>query len=188
MSFIIDFFPLLFFFAAYKFADIYIASGILILASAVQLIMFRVRAGKFEKSKIWMFIGILLFGGVTIVLHDDFYLKIKVSIIFTIISLALLGSFYVGRKQPLVKTIALKTGDNFSKVPESRWYLINWLWIGFFFSIAIINLYVAFNFSLDTWVSFKVWGITILNLILMMISLFLIFPYMEEQPENQSGE
>ncbi len=188
VSFIIDFFPLAFFFVAYKFADIYIASGILIMASAVQLIMFRVRAGKFEKSKIWMFLGILLFGGITIVLHDDFYLKIKVSIIFTIISLALLGSFFVGQKQPLVKTIALKTGDNFSKVPESRWYLINWLWIGFFFSIAIINLYVAFNFSLDTWVSFKVWGITILNFVLMMISLFLIFPYMEEQPENQSGE
>jgi intracellular septation protein len=135
-----------------------------------------------------MFLGILFFGGITIILHDPFYLKIKVSIIFFIISLVLFFSFYLGKKQPLVKTIALKTGENFSKVPESNWRLINWLWIGFYLSIAILNLYVAFNFSLDTWVSFKVWGITLVNFVLLIISLFIIFPYLDEEADSQSGE
>jgi len=190
VSFLIDFFPLVFFFAAFKFLDIYIASGVLIVASAVQLVIFRFRDGKFEKSKIWMFLGILFFGGITIILHDDFYLKVKVSIIFMIIALVLFSSFFVGKKQPLVKTLALKTGENFSKVPESSWRLVNGLWIGFYVSMALVNLYVAFNFSLSTWVSFKVWGITLVNFVLLMVSLVIIFPYLDEGKDTQqkSGE
>jgi len=186
VSFLLDLFPLIIFFGAYKLADIFIATGFLISASLVQLIIFRVRDGKFEKSKLWLFIAIAVFGGITIILHDDFYLKWKVTLVLSALAMAFLLSLYVGKRQPLVKKFFLKIGDGMEKVPDNRWKLVNWIWIIAYSLQAGINHYFAFYQSRDAWVNFKVWGLTASNFIIIIISLIIIFPFIEEPKDDKS--
>ncbi len=169
-------------------ADIFIATGFLIAASTIQLIIFRIRDGKFEKSKIWLFLAIVIFGGITIILHDDFYLKWKVTLVLSALALAFFLSQFVGKKQPLVKKFFLSIEGGLEKVPDSRWKLVNWIWIGAYCIQAAFNHYFAFYESQDAWVDFKVWGLTASNFVVIIVSLTILFPYLQEANEDPPGD
>lgn len=187
MSFLLDLFPLIIFFTAFKLTDIFIATGFLIVASFIQLIIFRVRDGKFVKSKVWLFLAILVFGGITIILHDDFYLKWKVTLMLSGFALAFLGSRFVG-KRLLVKTLFTQVGEGLENVPESKWQTLNWIWVIAYSLQAMTNHYFAFYQSLSAWVDFKFYGLTGSTLVVMFISMYFIFPYLEDEEVRDSSK
>ncbi|MEZ9070104.1 septation protein A [Vibrio splendidus] len=155
MKQILDFIPLIIFFALYKMYDIYTATGALIVASAVQIALTYIIYKKVEKMQIITFLMVAVFGGMTIFLHDDNFIKWKVTIVYALFAIGLTVSHLMGKsaiKGMLGKEISL---------PETVWGKINWAWTLFFTLCAILNVYVAFNLPLDVWVNFKVFGLLI---------------------------
>lgn len=153
MKQLLDFIPLIIFFALYKLQDIYVATGALIIASAIQIVITYVIYKKVEKMQLITFLMVAIFGGMTIFLHDDNFIKWKVTIVYALFALGLAISHLMGKsaiKGMLGKEITL---------PENVWTKITWAWVAFFSLCAGLNIYVAFQLPLDVWVNFKVFGL-----------------------------
>jgi intracellular septation protein len=152
MHVLADYFPLILFFVAFKLAGIYVATAVAIAASVVQIGYFHWVKGKATTIH-WLSLAIIgIFGGATLWLHDDYYIKWKPTVLYWLFALTLLVGRVVFRRNlisALLKDFVL---------PDALWAKLTWGWVAFLFCMGLINLYVAFNFSLDTWVSFKVWG------------------------------
>jgi intracellular septation protein len=122
-----------------------------IAASVVQIIWFRLR-GKVSAVH-WLSLAIIaVFGGATLLLQDETFIKWKPTVLYALFGAVLAAGKLVFRRDlisALLKDITL---------PASVWSTVTWSWVGFFAAMAIANWYVAFNFSTDAWVNFKVWG------------------------------
>jgi|SRR5688572_2699598 len=159
MQLLADYFPLLLFFIAFKLADIYVATAVAIAASIAQIAYFKYRN---KVSTIhWLSLAIIVvFGGATLLLQDETFIKWKPTVLYGLFGAILaVGKLVFGRD-----LIAFVLKD--VELPAPVWSSVTWSWVGFFAAMAIANWYVAFNFSTDAWVNFKVWG---------GIGLFLVF-------------
>jgi len=153
MKLLIDFFPIILFFVAFKFADIYVATGVAIVATIAQIGYLRYKVGKVEPMQ-WVSLGVIvLFGGATIVAQNETFIKWKPTVLYWLMGGALLVGQFIFKKN-LLKSLM---GAQMS-LPESAWRVLNWSWTGFFAVMGVINLWVAFSFDTDTWVSFKLFG------------------------------
>lgn len=188
MSFLIDFFPLAIFFTVYKLSDIYVATAFLIAASLVQLGIYRYKSGKFEKSKIILFLMILTFGGLTLALHNDVFIKWKVTILCIGFASAFFLSAHIKGRKTLIERILNATGEDFSAVPRSRLHLLNTIWAFSYLIQAAANHYFAFYQSQAAWVNFKVWGLTAVNLVMLIVSVIAIAPYLQDDESSTPAE
>ncbi|ALO34960.1 septation protein A [Colwellia sp. MT41] len=180
MQLFLEYFPLIVFFIVNSVAGIYWATGSLIIAACIQMLHY-----KFKKEKIptkqWIIFGlVVVFGGLTIYLQNDAFLKWKVTIINAFFAGALLVSDLLFKrniiKQFLGESLAL---------PEKIWTRLNLAWAMFFLFCAGLNYYVAFNFDLDTWVNFKVFGLTGLMFIFSITSILFLYKYLPlEEDDN----
>ena len=152
MKFLFDFFPLILFFAAFKFADIFVATGIAIAATLAQIgwsLLARHRISAMQWTSLAV---IVVFGGATLVLHDETFIKWKPTVLYWAGGGALLVGLAFGRN--LVKSIM---GEDLA-LPEPVWSRLCVAWGVFFLFAGALNLFVAFHYSTDTWVNFKVFG------------------------------
>jgi intracellular septation protein len=159
MQLLADYFPLILFFVAFKWQGIYVATGVAIAASIAQIVWLKSRgtAGAVH----WLSLAIIaVFGGATLLLQDETFIKWKPTVLYGLFGLVLAVGKLAFRRDliaALLKDISL---------PAPVWTGVTWSWIGFFAAMALANWYVAFHFPTDTWVNFKVWG---------GIGLFLVF-------------
>ena len=175
MKQILDFIPLVIFFALYKFYDIYVATGALIIATAVQIVLTYVLYKKVEKMQCITFLMVAIFGGMTIFLHNDEFIKWKVTIVYAIFAIGLAVSHLMGQsavKGMLGKEITL---------PNHVWSKITWAWVCFFTACAGLNLYVAFRLPLDVWVNFKVFGLLIATIGYMLLTGLYIYKQLPKE-------
>ncbi|MEZ9672666.1 septation protein A [Vibrio lentus] len=182
MKQILDFIPLIIFFALYKMYDIYTATGALIVASAVQIVLTYIIYKKVEKMQIITFLMVSVFGGMTIFLHDDNFIKWKVTIVYALFAIGLTVSHLMGKsaiKGMLGKEISL---------PEAVWGKINWAWTLFFTLCAILNVYVAFNLPLDVWVNFKVFGLLIATFAFTLLTGVYIYKHLPKEQHLQKDQ
>ncbi|AZQ84231.1 septation protein A [Colwellia sp. Arc7-635] len=177
----LEYIPLVIFFVFYKFADIYWATGSLIVASAIQITYFLIKKQPIPKRNLIFFGLIAIFGGLTIYMHDDTFLKWKVTIIQGIFAVALIVSQTVFKKNIIKEFLSEAL-----TLPEDIWNKLNFAWAMFFALCGILNWYIAFNFSLETWVNFKVFGLTGLTLVFAVGSVMSLYKYMpDDQEENK---
>lgn len=153
MKLLFDLFPVVLFFAAYKFADIYVATGVAIVANIGQIAWLRL-TGKKVEPMMWVSLAIIaVFGGATLLLQDETFIKWKPTVLYWLFGAVLLGAqFFFGKnliRAMMEKNVAL---------PELIWQRLNLSWAVFFVAMGFINLYVAYNYSTDTWVNFKLFG------------------------------
>lgn len=180
MKQLIDFIPLIIFFALYKMYDIYVATGALIAATAVQIIVTYALYKKVEKMQLITFVLVAVFGGMTIFLHDDNFIKWKVTIVYVVFALGLAVSHLMGRsaiKSMLGKELTL---------PDSVWAKVNWAWVGFFSACAVINIYVAYRLPLDVWVNFKVFGLLAATLVYTLLTGVYIYKHLPKEQKSPS--
>jgi intracellular septation protein len=179
MHAIFEYIPLIIFFIVNKFADIYWATGSLIITSALQILYYVVKKEKIP-TRNWIFFGLIaVFGGLTIFLHDDTFIKWKVTIINEFFALALLVSYYVFNKNIIKQFLSESL-----TLPDPVWVKLNLAWALFFAFLGAINLYVAFNFDLETWVNFKVFGLTGITLVFAVGSIFSLYKYLPQESEE----
>ena len=153
MKFLFDFFPILLFFLAYKIYGIYVATAVAIAASFVQVGFHYAKHKRVENSHLITLVILVLFGGATLLLQDEMFIKWKPSVVNWIFAIAFLGSQFIGNK-----TIIERMMSKSVTLPASIWLRLNMSWVIFFISLGLINLYVVYNFDTDTWVDFKLFG------------------------------
>jgi intracellular septation protein len=153
MKLLFDLFPVVLFFAAYKFADIYVATGVAIVANIGQIAWLRL-TGKKVEPMMWISLAIIaVFGGATLLLHDETFIKWKPTVLYWLFGAVLLGAQYAFGKN-LIRAMMEKN----VALPELIWQRLNLSWAVFFVAMGFLNLYVAYNYSTDTWVNFKLFG------------------------------
>ena len=186
MKQLLDCLPAIIFFIFFKIYDIYVATAALIVASILQIAFDRLVLGKFNKMHNWLFLILLLFGSLTIAFQDPVFLKWKVTITQSILGTVLLVSQYVYKK-PLIGMLFKNLNI---EIPQKVVNRANLAWVGFFFFIAVLNLFIAFwlpqfmedqDKALDYWVNFKVWGIMCLSAVVVIYTGMLVSPYINEQ-------
>jgi intracellular septation protein len=180
MQIFLEYFPLVIFFIVNAMAGIYWATGSLIVAAFVQIIYFKLKKEKISAKQWIIFALVVVFGSLTIYLQNDAFLKWKVTIINSFFAGALLVSNYFFKKNIIREFL----GESLT-LPENIWSRLNTAWALFFLFCAGLNYYVAFNFDLDTWVNFKVFGLTGLMFVFSLTSILLLYKYLPlEEDEN----
>ena len=174
MKFLFDLFPILLFFVAYKMYDIYVATAVAIGAAFIQSGLFWLKHRKFEKMHLITLAILVLFGGMTLILHDPVFIKWKPTVVNWLFGVTFLGSQFIG-KQPLVERMM----GHAITVPNPVWRRLNWAWTLFFLAMGLVNLYVAYRFSEEAWVNFKLFGMMGLTLVFVFAQAFYLSRYME---------
>ncbi|KAF1019406.1 MAG: putative intracellular septation protein A [Paracidovorax wautersii] len=153
MKALLDFVPILLFFAAYKLVDIYVATGVLMAATCVQMAIVYAIDRKLQTMHKATLVLILIFGALTLALHDDTFIKWKPTVLYTAMALALLGGQWLMRRNFLHLLLGKQL-----PLPEPIWNRLNYAWALYFLFMAALNAYVAMAFSTAAWMDFKLWG------------------------------
>ena len=177
MKFLFDLFPVILFFVAFKLADIYVATAVAIGATFLQIGLLAVLRRKID-TMLWVSLGIIVvFGGATLVLRDETFIKWKPTVLYWLFAMALAVAQLLRRN--LIRSML---GAQM-QLPDKVWRSLNWSWVGFFAVMGALNLVVAFNFSTDQWVTFKLFGGTGLMLLFVVVqALFLARHLQEDKP------
>jgi intracellular septation protein len=153
MKFLFDMFPVILFFAVFKLVGIYEATAVAIAATFVQIGWVWFRHGKVEPM-LWVSLAVItVFGGATIYLQNETFIKWKPTVLYWLFAGAL-GIAALAFKKNLIRAMMEKQ----MTLPEPVWGRLLLSWIAFFTLMGVLNLYVAFNYTTDTWVNFKMFG------------------------------
>lgn len=174
MKLLLDFLPVILFFGAYKLADIYVATGVAIAATVLQIGWMLWRRERVKPVQ-WIALGfILVFGSATILLQDEFYIKIKWTLFYGLMGLVILVAVAL-RKNPLKSVLGQEIA-----LPDHVWRKLSMAWGIFFLALAALNQYFALTLSLDAWVKVKVFGGTALSFIFVLGQAFWMAKYLPD--------
>ena len=200
-----DLFPIIVFFIAYKIGDsnaeatrafmaglglpqpvhtgekpgIYLATLLAIVASVGQIAWVKLRGHKTD-TMMWVSLGIIvLFGGATLWLHDESFIKWKPTVLYWIFAAIIFGSAVFGRN--VIKSLM----NAQMELPDIAWSRLNASWGGFFAVMGVANLIVAFNFSTDAWVDFKLFGSLGLMLLFVIGQSMMLTRYLDKADLNK---
>ncbi len=163
MKLLFDFLPIVLFFVAYKLADIYVATGVLIVATLAQVGWIWLRRRQIEKLPLITAGLALVLGGATLILHDPIFVKWKPTVVNWLFATAFIVSCFIGQKPLLERMMGGQL-----ELPTPVWVKLTFAWALFFLIMGLTNLYVAFTFDENTWVNFKLFGMLGLTLVFVL--------------------
>lgn len=172
MKLLYDYFPIICFFVAYKLYGIYVATGVTMAASVLQILAFWLFYKRFEKLHLIMLAFILILGSATLFFHNAIFIKWKPSVIYWIIGVLLICSHYFGKK-PIIHRLLGEKMD----LPKKVWDRVNFSWGVFFILLGWLNLYVVYHYSTNAWVNFKLFGALGLTLVFAIIQVIYMSRY-----------
>jgi len=174
MKFLFDLLPVLLFFAAFKLFGIYVATGAAIAATVLQIGVLAALGRRID-TMLWASLAIVVvFGGATLLLRDETFIKWKPTVLYWLFAAALAGSALFRRN--LIRSMLAAQ----LQLPETVWARLNWAWAGFFALMGAANLAVAFNFTTDQWVNFKLFGGVGLMVLFVIAQALFLSRYVEE--------
>jgi len=184
MKLLMDFFPIALFFIAFKLAGIYVATGVAMAATLLQIGWLYFRHGKFEPMQ-WVSLAIItLFGGATLLTHDETFIKWKPTILYWLMGGVLLGGQLLFKRNLLMKIMSAQLN-----LPDPIWFRLLFAWVAFFAVMGVVNLWVAFNFDTDTWVNYKLFGGMGLMLVFVLLQAVFLSRHIKlEEPEKTASE
>ena len=201
MKLLFDLFPVILFFIAYQFGashpeqaagllsgigiplgsavkpGVFLATAVAILATLGQIVWTWLRHRKVD-TMLWVSFGLIaVFGGATLLLQDENFIKWKPTVLYWLFALALgLGPVLFERN--IIRMMMEKQ----ISVPDPVWARLNLGWAGFFTVMGAANLFVAFNYSTDTWVDFKMFGTLGLMIVFMVLQGFYLSKHIRDTP------
>jgi intracellular septation protein len=176
MKFLFDLLPVLAFFVAFQLAGIYAATAVAIATTFVQVAWLKLR-GKRVDAMLWAsLVIIVVFGGATLVLQDETFIKWKPTVLYWLLS-AVLGSAPFVFRRNLIRAMLSEQ----VRLPDPVWNRLNWSWVGFFVFMGGLNLYVAYNYSTDLWVNFKLFGGMGLMLVFVVVQALFLARHVEDK-------
>ena len=173
MKILIDFFPILLFFGAYKFYGIYVGTGVLMAATVAQMAIIYAMDRRLQTMHKVTLVLVLLFGTLTLVLQDDRFIKWKPTVLYGAMSIALAVELWALKKNFLKMLLGSQL-----ELPEAVWFKLNVAWIMYCAFMSAVNTYVVLNFSTEAWVNFKLWGYAF-PLVFLIAQGFYIAPHLK---------
>ncbi|WP_438862685.1 septation protein A [Neptunicella sp.] len=184
MQALVEFLPLLIFFVFYKTHDIFWATGALMVAFTLQLIVTYVLKKQITKQQ-WIFYAIvMIFGGFTLFLRDETFIMWKPTVVYLIFAGVLLGSQVL--KRPVLKQMM----ESAIQLPDNIWSRVNIAWGIFFLLAAAVNLLVAYEYTQEQWVNFKVFWMTAASLVFTVLTIAYLYRYLptEDTPKEPNEQ
>jgi len=172
----LDIGPLVLFFAINAKIGIYAATGVFMVAVLAALAVAYVLTRRIEIMPLVTAVVVLIFGGLTIVLHDETFIKLKPTIIYVLFGVVLFGGYLLDK--PLLSVVF----DSMIHLTGEGWKKLTLRWAVFFLALAVLNEIVWRTQTTDTWVTFKVFGFLPLTFVFMMLQLPLLQKYAAPQP------
>lgn len=153
MKILLDFLPILLFFGAYKLYGIYVGTAVLMAATVVQMGVTYALERKLQTLQKATLALVLVFGTLTLVLQDERFIKWKPTVLYAAMAIALAVTVWAFKKNFLKMVLGSQL-----ELPDAVWMRLNWAWVSYCLFMSVINGYVAYAFSTDAWVDFKLWG------------------------------
>jgi len=208
MKLFFDFLPIILFFSSYKWADghkelaaqwmtqhlgflvsggvvsateapVLLSTAVVVIMSLLQISVLKALRQKID-TILWVTVGsVLVLGGLTLWFHSETFIKWKPTVIYWIMSAGFLITEVILKRNTLREMMGGQID-----APPSVWIKLGWAWVAFFALMGVVNLYVAYNFSTDSWVNFKMWGSTGLMLVFMVAQGFYLSKHMLPLPED----
>ncbi|MCX7897883.1 MAG: septation protein A [Rhodocyclaceae bacterium] len=179
MKFLFDLLPVILFFVAYKAYDIYVATTVAIVSTCAQIAWIKWRHGRVDKMLIASGVLVVVFGGMTLFLHDPTFIKWKPTILYWLFAAVLAGAALMRRN--LMRTMLAEQIE----LPDALWRRLNFSWIVFFAFMGAANLYVAYGFSEEAWVNFKLFGGMGLMLVFVLLQGVVISRHLPTEKESR---
>lgn len=199
MKLLIDFLPIVIFFLVYKFAPqciemvtpligtenaqtlselpaIILATAVLIPATLLQILYTRLSTGRVETMHLVTLALVVLLGGATVLLQDKAFIMWKPTIVNWLFAIAFLGSQWFMKKSFLQRMM-----EQAVKLPEAVWVKLNYAWVSFFVLSGVANLVVAYQFSEEAWVNFKLFGMLGLTILFIIAQSVFLYRYMDHK-------
>jgi intracellular septation protein len=174
----LDLGPLLVFFVAYRTSGLLAATAALIVFTAISLLVTYIMEKKIAMMPLVSGIAVTIFGGMTLFLQDELFIKMKPTIVNMLFASILLGGVYF--KKPLLKYLLGEA----MQLEEKGWMILSMRWGFYFMFLAALNEFIWRNFSTDFWVNFKVFGMFTCTIIFTMSQIPLIKKYWVEPEKN----
>lgn len=176
----LEFGPVIVFFGVMQLTDIFVATGVLMALMTLAAGTAWAIEGRISGLILFGLVTVLAFGTLTLVLHDEEFIKIRPSIYFTTLAGVLLIGLAIGR-------LFLQSLFEYAfRIDENGWRKLTWRMAGFFLVLALANYFVSRYFSLDTWATYKVFGVPVLMVLFMMAQTPLLMKHAlpDEAPKN----
>ncbi|PIE24919.1 MAG: septation protein A [Neptuniibacter caesariensis] len=182
MKLLLDFLPIIIFFVVYKATnDIILATAILIPATLLQMLYTWLKTRTIEKMQLVTLFLVILLGGATILFQDKTFIQWKPTVVNWLFGIAFLGSQFIGEK-----TIVERLMGSSIAMPDFAWKRLNIAWVIFFMALGVVNLFVAYTFSEETWVNFKLFGMLGLTLLFVVAQGFYLSRHIESTDSNDN--
>ncbi len=179
MKMLFDVFPVILFFVAFKVYDIYVATAVAIGATFAQIAWVWLRHRKVD-NMLWVtLVVITVFGGATLLFKDDTFIKWKPTVLYWLFG-GVLAVAALGFRKNLVRAMMQKQVT----LPDEVWTRLLMSWIGFFALMGVLNIYVAYNYSLDAWVNFKMFGGIGLMLVFVLAQAVMLAKHVQDKNES----
>ena len=153
LKLVLDIGPLVLFFAANARFGIFAATAGFMVAVLIALAIAYAKTRRIEVMPLVTAVIVVIFGGLTLILHNDTFIKLKPTIIYLLFGGTLVGGLAFG------KSFLGVLFDSVFDLTDEGWRKLTWRWAFFFFALAVLNEIVWRNFSTDFWVSFKLFGV-----------------------------
>lgn len=176
MKFLFDLFPVILFFAIFKLGGIFAATAAAIIATLCQIAWVKWRHGKVDGMLMASGIIVVVFGGATLLLHDETFIKWKPTVLYWMFAAILIVTELIWHKNLLRDMLQQQV-----QLPPPVWRNLNRAWAVFFALLGIANLYVAFHYPTNIWVNFKLFGATGLMIIFVLLQSVLLSKYVEDE-------
>lgn len=170
----LDLGPLLIFFAAYRFSDVFVATGVFMASMVVAMVLSKKIEGKIAPMLWVTFVIVMVMGSLTLYFNDETFVKLKPTLVNAIFGTLLLFGFLTGKS--LLKTVM---GQAFPPMADKGWELMTRNWIIFFYTMAILNEYVWRTQTTDTWITIKTFGYLPLTFIFILFQTPIISKYQQ---------
>jgi len=174
MNLLFEFLPLILFLGAFFYKGIYFALVVLMIAMPIGLLVKYVRTQSFDKMYFWSTILLLVAGALTLYFRNPLFLYWKPTVFYWAVAAVFLGSNWVGDVPLVQRFFGLMDGMPLERITKAQWNKMNFVWVLFFIAAGALNIYVAYNFSQETWVKFKVFGLMALTFVFMLAQTFWI--------------
>lgn len=159
---------------------IFTATAVLMAATVLQVLLTWLITREFEKRLIWLMLAVLVFGGATLVLRNELFIQWKPTIFNWGLAIAFGASQFIGEKNLMERILGSQL-----HLPKDIWARLNGLWIANFTVVGALNLVVAYGFSEETWVSYKLYSAIGFTLLLTIITAIMINPYISDDEGEQ---
>ncbi|MEP0203532.1 MAG: septation protein A [Halioglobus sp.] len=190
MKQLLEFLPIVLFFIAYQLRGetisiggwehtldgIFSATAVLMLATLIQVVISYLLSRKLEKRALWMLLAVFVFGGATLLFRNQMFIQWKPTIFNWALALAFAGSQFIGNKNLMERTLGSQL-----ELPKQVWTRLNLVWIANFSVVGALNLVVAYLYSEEVWVSYKLYSAIGFTLVLTVLTALLVSPHLSAQ-------